>query len=181
MCTGGQPLSVLEGELAGWVFSALGPGMTSNSSGFESLFADLASELESEPDWLIEGGLNLIDMSQFRFSNTQEASVGDVENLPQISKDKDVAFGELEAHLTAINAGDTYVYKQLGDDWLEIPIAKEDHYSFFKAIVPITFGEEGDKFEIGDIGNVDGATLVGGGNARIKNIPLVGHIPRRWN
>ena len=35
-------------------------------------------------------------MSQFRFSNTQEASVGDVENS-QISKDKDVAFGELEA------------------------------------------------------------------------------------
>ncbi|MBT6725024.1 MAG: hypothetical protein HOB20_17470, partial [Planctomycetaceae bacterium] len=169
---GGQPLSVLEGELAGWVFSALGPGMTSDSSGFESLFADLASELESEPDWLIQGGLNLIDMSQFRFSNTQEASVGDVENLPQISKDKGLAFQDLKNHLAAINAADTYVYKKLGEDWLEIPIAKEDHYSFFKAIVPITFGEEGDKFEIGDIGNLDGATLVGGGTSRIGNIPL---------
>ena len=169
---GGQPLSVLEGELAGWIFSALGPGMTSDSIAFESLFADLASELESEPDWLIEDGLNLIDMSQFRFSDQQKSTIEDVEGLSQISPDKDDAFAELAAHLTAINADNTYVYKQLGDDWLEIPIAKEDHYSFFKAIVPITFGEEGDKFEIGDIGNVDGATLVGGGTARIGNIPL---------
>ena len=40
-----------------------------------------------------------------------------VEGLPPISLDKDDAFGELEAHLTAINARDNYVYKQLGDDF----------------------------------------------------------------
>ena len=149
--------------------SALGPGMESSTAGFESCFLIWLVNSKVESAWLIKDGLNLIDMSQFRFSNTQQASVGDVENLPQISKDKDLAFQEFKNHLAAIKRMVILMYTKArrglvrNSDCREIIIR-------FKAIVPITFGEEGDKFEIGDIGN--GWSDWWAGALRIGNIPL---------
>ena len=167
---GGQPLSVLEGELAAWIFSALGPGLESASNeadGFQSLFKDLALG-NGEPDWLIKAGLGLIKMEDFRFSNTVLANASQIEAKAPFNSG-----GDIQSFIRdQVRAGDTYVYKRLGNDWLQVTIPQNDDYALFKAIVPVTFGEEGDKFEIGDIGFLDGAELVGGGTARIGNVPL---------
>lgn len=167
---GGQPLSVIEGELAAWIFSALGPGLESvndEADGFKSLFKDLALG-NGEPDWLIKNGLGLIKMEDFRFSDNGALTVGQIEALPVFSSGNEIQ----DFIKDEVRVGQSYVYKRLGDDWLKVTITQDDHYAFFKAITPVTFGEDGDKFEIGDIGYVDGAELVGGGAARIGNVPL---------
>jgi len=178
LCTvGGQGVELIAGEMAAWIYSALGPGIENGSpppSGFTSIFADMLTNAGGDSTWFVEPGqsLNFIRLDQFKVASSDRTS-SDLAGVPTL-KERYTSPDPLVGILADISNGQS-VYKQLGDDWIEIKVDAADPYAFFKAIVPIIIGEKLEIFEIGDIGTLHDVVSQNNNSAtkaQIGNIPL---------
>ena len=175
---GGQGVDLIAGEMAAWIYSALGPGI--NSPDFTSLFGELITNAGGNANWFVAEGqsLNFIHLEKFKLAPADQEQ-SELVNKPTIKEIYyDTSYTSpmtpLKLIFDRINQSHS-LYKQLGDDWIEIKLDSADPYSYFRAVVPIVIGKKLEIFEIGDIGSqhkVVSANPNSTVTARIGNIPL---------